>query len=150
MGQTTFVMLKPDALERNLTDLIVKQLENDGIEIVRKRQVTVDQKRILNHYEDVLKRAKNPRFKPFIIKAFVGRDVLVLEVKKKTEDIINYMQQKIGKKDPALANKNTIRGLYGIDSLTKARAENRILKNVIHTASSLEEAQKELTLWFDS
>jgi len=54
----------------------------------------------------------------------------------------------IGATDPAAADRDTIRGIYGIDTMTKARAEKRMLMNLIHASDSDDNAKQEIKLWF--
>jgi nucleoside-diphosphate kinase len=147
--ETTLVMLKPDALERDLVDKIIRILQDDGVEIVRFKKVTVEKSRILKHYKDVIKRINKPSFKQNVLDMFVGKDVLVYEMKTRDEDVIMYIRNKIGATDPVLAKENTIRGQFGNDSLALANKENRMLKNLIHASDSVENAKKEIALWFD-
>ncbi len=50
--------------------------------------------------------------------------------------------------DPSTAEKGTIRGDLGTDSILKANQEQRPVYNLIHASGSLEEAEKEINLWF--
>jgi nucleoside-diphosphate kinase len=50
--------------------------------------------------------------------------------------------------DPTQADKGTIRGDLGNDSIAKANSEGRPTKNLIHASGNPEEAAKEIALWF--
>lgn len=146
--KSTFVMLKPDALLRNLVDLIILEFEQAGFKIVRRQFKTVDESLILAHYEDVIQRVNLPYFKDKIIETFVNQDVVILEIAK-DEHVVNDVRNFIGKTNPMEANPTTIRGKYGDDDLNSAISEGRLVRNLVHASDSDENAKQELMLWFN-
>jgi nucleoside-diphosphate kinase len=148
MEYSTFLMIKPDAIARDLDQEIKSFFMRQGYQIKRNKKVKVSKSLILAHYDEVIKRIGTSDFKKAVINEFYNQEVEIIELVSKDQDIIQRVREAIGATDPALAKRNTIRGIHGLDSLAKARAENRMLKNLIHASDSAENAAKELKLWF--
>jgi nucleoside-diphosphate kinase len=53
-----------------------------------------------------------------------------------------------GYTDPEMAEKGTVRGDLGIDSITKSTEEGRAVENLVHASGNPSEAETELRLWF--
>lgn len=150
MKQSTFIMFKPDTIERNLTQELLSIFKNHGYKVERSKEVLVDEKLILKHYEDVIKAVNADYFKKAILKVFIGKKVWVYELSKDTDqDVIHQVRELVGATDPLLADPDSIRGCYGNDSKAAAIREKRMLMNLIHASDSKESAEKEMKLWFD-
>jgi len=54
-----------------------------------------------------------------------------------------------GSTEPLTSAPGTIRGDYTIDSYTAADTDARAVRNIIHSSGSVEEAAKEIPIWFD-
>jgi nucleoside-diphosphate kinase len=145
----TFVMLKPDTLERHLDKNIIDTFILEGYEILRQKRMTATKDTILSHYEEVIKRLNLEYFTDAIIDAFDGKDVIVLELKHSKKDAIQSIRELIGATDPSKADKESIRGKFGKDSFELASKEKRMIQNLIHASDSVESYQKEVTLWFE-
>src|SRR5258708_3386371 len=65
------------------------------------------------------------------------------------EDAIANVRRITGYTDPTKADKGTIRGDLGVDSILVANGEKRPVENLIHASGNPEEAQKEIALWFE-
>ncbi|KAF0224892.1 MAG: nucleoside-diphosphate kinase [Erysipelotrichaceae bacterium] len=150
MDHTTFIMLKPDALEAHLENKILDVFRENGITILRKKVVIVDEKLILAHYAEVIERLKDnvPDFPQRILKEFVDKTVKIYEIGYHHHDIVAKVRALIGATDPAKAEPESIRGKYATDTMEKSNAEGRMLRNLIHASDSDENAKKELELWF--
>lgn len=150
MDHTTFIMLKPDALEAHLENKILDVFRENGITILRKKVVIVDEKLILAHYAEVIERLKDtvPDFPQRILKEFADKTVKIYEIGYHHHDIVAKVRALIGATDPAKADPESIRGKYATDTMEKSNAEGRMLRNLIHASDSDENAKKELALWF--
>ncbi len=164
MYQETLVILKPDALERNLVGLIISRFEVAGLRIVDIRYYRKVNEAILRkHYPDSMAEGLGKKAQlasPGItdVKAH-GMNVLerlrkyftrnpVIAIRFGGEEAIQNVRKVTGYTDPATAEKGTIRGDFGVDSIARSTAENRACENLIHASGNLEEARLELTLWF--
>lgn len=145
----TFVMLKPDCVERNLCEKLIEVIKDNNFQIVKQEKRIVNEETILKHYQEVIERLHSEEFKNSVLKAFVGKEVVIMEVTNNTDDAITAFRELIGPTDPSKAGKDTIRGSYGNDSMDKSKAEHRMLNNLIHASDSAQSAQFELNLWFN-
>ena len=64
------------------------------------------------------------------------------------QSAVEVIRRITGNTDPAKAEEGTIRGDFADDSIEKANAENRAVRNILHASSSLEDAEREIELWF--
>lgn len=140
--ERTLIIIKPDAVERNLTGEIFSELDFIG-----KRIATINLKasmnKILEHYADSIKKhgeiLRNKLFafdeKKIILALYEG------------EDVIAKMKEKIGATDPIKSADGTIRKKFGDDSLDIAMKEVRMVRNLVHASGSKEEFEKEFKVW---
>ncbi len=149
MNKTTFIMLKPDAMEAGLEKEILQVFMSEGIDVVRSKTVLIDEKLILAHYKEVIERVDIADFPERIKREFVGKTVRVFELFSHSDDVVARVRTIVGPTDPAKADNNTIRGHFGVDSMETAKAENRIVRNLIHASDSDESAETEKALWFN-
>lgn len=150
MKQSTFIMFKPDTLERVLEEEFIHFFLDQGYQIERRREIIVNEELILSHYDDVIKKMNRDYFKNGVLTAFLGKKVLVFEISKDSIDVIHEVRDLIGATDPSIASPTSIRGKFGQDSFEKAMEEQRMVNNLIHASDSVESVEKEIKLWFDS
>jgi nucleoside-diphosphate kinase len=164
MYQETLVILKPDALERNLVGAIIDRFEREGLKIIDVRfYAKVDQEMLSRHYPDSMAESlgKKAQLSSLGITDSVAHGLKVLDrlkryftrnpvlaIKLSGEDAIALVRKITGYTDPATAEKGTIRGDFGIDSIAKSTADKRACENLIHASGNPEEAKHELSLWF--
>ncbi|MCW3979839.1 MAG: nucleoside-diphosphate kinase [Candidatus Bathyarchaeota archaeon] len=164
MYEETLVILKPDALERRLVGEIIKRYESAGLEVLDIRFVLkVGEDLINRHYPDSMARGLGEKARKASpgIEDLVAHGMKVLErlrryvtrgpviaIRMGGEDAIQTVRRETGYTDPVTAEKGTIRGDYGIDSLAKSTEEGRAVENLVHAAGNTDEAQFELALWF--
>lgn len=149
MKKTTFIMLKPDAMEAGLENEILQVFKSEGIDVVRSKTVLIDAKLILTHYKEVIERVNIPDFPERIKREFVGKTVRVFELFSHSDDVVAKVRTIVGPTDPAKADKTTLRGRFGTDSMELAKTESRMVRNLIHASDSDESAEFEKTLWFN-
>ena len=163
MYQETLVILKPDALERNLIGTLIKYYEDAGLLILDMRYYRgVDEGLLRKHYPDTMALSvglKAQRAVPTIrdpeahgvkvlrnLRKYFSRGP-VLAIKIGGEEAISEVRRVTGYTDPATAEKGTIRGDLGIDSIEKSTEEGRAVENLVHASGTIEEAEAELKLW---
>jgi nucleoside-diphosphate kinase len=162
--EETLVILKPDALERCLVGSIIKRYEDVGLKVLDIRFVAdVGESLIEQHYPSSMARSLGEKAQK-AIKGIADPEAhgkLVLERLRKYltrgpviairiggEDAIRVVRRVTGYTDPATAERGTIRGDYGADSLLKSTEEGRACENLVHASGDAEEAKRELDLWF--
>jgi len=150
MDHTTFIMLKPDALEAHLENKILDEFREQGITVLKKSTVVVNEALIMKHYAEVIERLKEviPDFPDRIRTEFVDKTVRIFELGYHHHDIVEKVREIVGATDPAKADPKSIRGKYATDTMEKSNQEKRMLRNLIHASDSDENAKRELELWF--
>jgi nucleoside-diphosphate kinase len=146
----TFVLIKPDAMKRKLDQVILNELKSVPCTIRRIKEVIVNEEVILKHYHEVIVRLNIPGFKEMVLNEFKDEKVYILECESNNVDLIQKVRLKIGATDPSMADANSIRGRYGEDSLLLAKESRRMIRNLIHASDSVEAAEYEIDLWFES
>lgn len=148
----TVVLLKPDCLQRGLVADVLAWVSRE-VDIVTHQQVTVTEAQIFAHYDDLLD--KPERFHPVDVAAdlrrcYVGNTVVVALGRGRpgTANTPARVRALLGHYDPARAGPDTIRGHFGVDSLPWARAEGRLIDNLIHTSDDSEAACRDFVIWF--
>lgn len=130
--EKTLVLIKPDAVERNLIGAIIALYESQNLKVTHLRLVQADAETATRHYIDHVGREY---FEPLI--TYITRSPLVAMVLE-GEDAIAKVRHLNGKTNPAEAEPGTIRNLYGVS----------YRENTVHASDSLESAEKEISVWF--
>lgn len=165
MTQRTLVLLKPDAVQRNLIGEVIKRYEDAGLKVVELKMMVAPLEIIDKHYprdEDYLRligeksvkageNVEDPvemgRMVVSWLRKFITSGPIVAMVLE-GEDAVARVRKITGFTDPASAEKGTIRGDLGTDSILKANAEKRPVWNLIHASGNPKEAEHEINLWF--
>lgn len=142
MMERTLVIIKPDGVKENLTDEIIRRYENAGLKMVKRKVIKADVTLLRRHYSAHVKKPFYEGLEKFMMECPVVAIVF------KGEDAVNKVRKITGYTDPSKAEKGTIRGDLGEDSLEKADKEGRAVRNLVHASGSKEEAEKEIKLWF--
>ncbi len=129
----TFVICKPDAVERGLTGEIIRRFENKGLKLVAAELRTIDAETAGKHYAE---HAEKPFFGELV--SFIGRSPAMLLVVEGPEDTWKVVRTMMGVTNPRESAPGTIRGDYGIE----------ITENLVHGSDSLESAEREIALFF--
>jgi len=130
--ERTFVMIKPDAVQRRLIGDVIRRFEKKGIKIVAMKFMSVDKKLAEKHYG--IHKGK-PFFEP-TVKYITSSPVVAMVLE--GINVIETVRKMMGKTDPQNAEMGTIRGDYG----------QFIGRNIIHGSDSKETAEFEINLWF--
>ncbi|MER6178554.1 nucleoside-diphosphate kinase [Streptosporangium sp. NPDC001681] len=151
MGWTRWsvILLKPDCVRRGLVDDVLACLA-EHVEIRGRREVTVTQEQIFAHYDDLLAPQVSAEFGLDVVadlrRLFVGRQVCVALGHGPGAPAL--LRELIGPTDPSLAGPGTIRGRFGVDSLTIARSEGRLIDNLIHTSDHADVVERDFGIWY--
>jgi nucleoside-diphosphate kinase len=142
----TYVMLKPDAVERQLGYDVIQYLLNNGMKIECFDVQVATEEKVLVHYEEVIAKYGDG-FKTKMLKTLKGKTVVPI-VLSGDDDIIAKVRKIVGATEPIKAEKGTIRGDLGNgDSNAQSEAEGRIVKNLIHASDSIEAVKREISIW---
>ena len=131
--QRTFIMIKPDGVQRGAVGDIIHRFEKKGIKIVAMKMVSVDKNLAEKHYG--VHKGK-PFFEP-TVKYIISSPVVAMVLE--GFNVIEMVRGMMGKTNPLEAAQGTIRGDYG----------QFIGRNIIHGSDGPDTAKFEINLWFD-
>ena len=130
--ETSFIFLKPDAVQRGLIGQIVARFERKGLRIIGMKMMTVSHDLAEKHYAE----HKGKGFYDGLIQFVTSSPVLAFAVK--GVDAIAVCRKLIGATNGRKAEPGSIRGDFGMSGGY----------NMIHGSDSPESAARELALWF--
>ncbi|EZX24606.1 MULTISPECIES: nucleoside-diphosphate kinase [Mammaliicoccus] len=131
--ERTFLMIKPDAVQRNLIGEVVSRLERKGLKLVAAKLFQASEELAKEHYAEHVE-------KPFfndLVSFITSGPVFAMVVEGK--NVVEVTRTLVGETNPTKAAPGTIRGDYGID----------LGRNIIHGSDSNESAEREIGLWFN-
>ena len=130
--EQTFLMVKPDGVERRLIGEIIRRFENKGFTLAGLKMLTPTRAMAEAHYAV-------HRGKPFFegVVGFISSGPVVAMVWE-GEDVVALARRVIGATKPADSTPGTIRGDYA----------NTIEQNLILGSDSVENAETEIGIWF--
>lgn len=130
--EKTFLMLKPDAVQRGLVGEIINKFEKKGFKLVALKMLQVDRALAEEHYQE----HKGKNFFEPTVKYIMSSPVIAMVWEGK--NVVSLAREMMGATNPAKASPGSIRGSYAMD----------ISRNVIHGSDSVESAQREISLYF--
>lgn len=133
INERTYVMVKPDGVQRGLVGEIIKRFENRGYKLIALKMATPSKEHFEKHYEDL----KGKKFFPGLIEYMLSGPVVATVWQ--GAQAVKVGRKIVGETDPFDSTPGTIRGDYCIE---KGR-------NVIHASDTVENAEKEINLWFN-
>jgi nucleoside-diphosphate kinase len=141
MNQSTLILIKPDGLKKSLTGNILTRLSETKLDIVGAKIVKVSRELAEKHY--IL--LKDKPFFDELLKYLMGEyhKKKVMALVYYGEDAIQKVRNICGATNPEEADPVSIRGAYGRIT-TKG-----IYENVMHASTNMEEAEREIKLWFE-
>ncbi|MFC0271600.1 nucleoside-diphosphate kinase [Metabacillus herbersteinensis] len=130
--EKTFLMVKPDGVQRQLIGEIVSKFESKGLQLVGSKLMSISTDLAKQHYGEHKERPFFGELVDFITSGPVFAMVW------QGENVIEVTRQMMGKTNPKEALPGTIRGDFGVT----------VGKNIIHGSDSLESAEREIGLFF--
>jgi nucleoside-diphosphate kinase len=131
--EKTFLMVKPDGVQRNLIGEIVARFEKKGFKLAGAKLMQISKDLAEEHYGEHKERPFFGELVDFITSGPVF--AMVWE----GENVIATARQMMGATNPNDAAPGTIRGAYGVT----------VGKNIIHGSDSKESAEREIGLFFN-
>ena len=132
MAEQTLIIIKPDAVKRNLVGEILSRFEKKGFTISKLKALNFTVEMAEQFYSD---HSSKPFFGE-LVSFITSRKVIVAVIE--GENVIDTTREIIGKTNPKDASPGTIRGDFGID----------ITENSIHASDSSESFDKEVNVVF--
>lgn len=169
--ERTFVIIKPDGIQRGLVGEIIKRFERTGLKIVGLKFGMLDKEKIWKHYDKddawFLKKGTNiandrkasnmPVDKEPIE---YGKDIIralekfmtccpVVSIVLEGNEAVAVVKKIVGETEPKTSDVGTIRGDLTLDSYNISAVDDRAVRNLIHCSDEVENAKKEISLWFN-
>jgi nucleoside-diphosphate kinase len=132
--ERSLVLIKPDAVQRGLAGEIIRRLERKGLKIVAIKMLHMNKELAERHYSI----HKGKAFFDELVGFITSSPLIAIVFQGK--NAVEIIRQLMGETDPAKASSGTIRGDFGI----------AIAHNLIHGSDSLENASKEIELFFSA
>ncbi len=130
--ERTFVMIKPDGVQRGLVGEIVKRFEQRGLKVVGLKLMQVSNELAGEHYGV----HKEKPFYNDLIQYIVSGPVVAMVLE--GTDAVKAARNTMGITNPVDAVAGTIRADFALE----------IGRNLVHGSDSVESAEKEIDLWF--
>ncbi|XP_021530780.2 nucleoside diphosphate kinase, mitochondrial [Aotus nancymaae] len=132
--ERTLVAVKPDGVQRRLVGDVIQRFERRGFTLVGMKMLQAPESVLAEHYQDLQRKP----FYPALIR-YMSSGPMVAMVWE-GYNVVRASRAMIGHTDSAEAAPGTIRGDFSV----------HISRNVIHASDSVEGAQREIQLWFQS
>ena len=168
--ERTFVILKPDTVQRSLIGEVIKRFERTGLKFTAMKMFVPTEAKLMTHYNkddawflkkgnriiEDLKSHNLPIEKEPIE---YGKDIIrtivhymtaapAIAVVLEGNQAVALVTKLVGTTEPSTSDVGTIRGDYTVDSYGHSSFENRAVRNLIHCSESPEEAEREIAIWF--
>ena len=168
--EKTFVILKPDAIQRTLIGDLISRIERTGLKMVALKMVMATEEQCWKHYnkdekwflEKGQKIIENREKSGLAIEKEAieyGKEIIDALVKFMTcgpvismifegNQAVGIVKKIVGGTEPLSSDVGTIRGDYTVDSYELSNLDSRAVRNLIHCSDQADEALREIDLWF--
>merc|ERR1712193_275381 len=130
--ERTYIMIKPDGVQRGLVGQIIERFETKGFKLVAMKLCMPGKAMFEQHYADL---SKKPFFAGLVDYAASGPVCCMVW---EGDNAVKTGRKMLGATKPFDSDPGTIRGDFCID----------VGRNIIHGSDSVESANKEIALWF--
>ena len=130
--ERTFIMIKPDGVQRGLVGEVISRFERKGFTLVGMKLMAVSRELAEKHYGV----HKDKPFFAGLVEFIISSPVVAMVWE--GDSVVASGRTLIGATNPISSAPGTIRGDFGIT----------IGRNLIHGSDAIETAQQEISLWF--
>ncbi len=169
--EKTLVLIKPDGVQRGLIGEIIQRYERSGLKLIGLKMVLPSEELVERHYSvdpDWKTKAGEKSLNSYRSKGLeppsqnpeeLGEQVLnnlkkyltsgpIIALVFQGMNAVQVIRKITGGTEPLTSDVGTIRGDFTIDSYEVADVDERAVRNLIHASSSVWEAEKEISVWF--
>jgi nucleoside-diphosphate kinase len=173
--ELTFLMIKPDGVQRGLTGEIIERIERTGLKIVGLKMFKPTKSHVDNHYPKdkawierlgQKTQATYEKYRKDMKKELGTRDTFkvgkmvrswlidfmtsgpIIAMAIKGVHAVDMVRKLAGETMPYKAELGTIRGDFSIDSPISANSDKRPVYNIVHASETQKEAKHEFKHWF--
>jgi len=143
MTETTFIILKPDALRRAICGEILSRFEKAGLKITAMKLVQPARETAEEHYAE----HKGRNFYAPLVDLLISAPIMLVALE--GAHAVEIVRKLVGATEPLKSAPGTIRGDYTHVSYARAAERLGVISNLIHASDSPESAERELKLWFE-
>jgi nucleoside-diphosphate kinase len=169
--ERTFVIIKPDGVQRSLIGDIITRFERVGLKLVYMNFGVLNGEKIWDHYgkddawfqkkgDGIVEDRKVAGLSIDKDAIEYGRDIIGALVKFMTagptvtmvwegNESVAVVKKLVGGTEPATSDVGTIRGDYTMDSYAICSVDERAVRNLIHCSDEPAEAEREISLWIE-
>lgn len=170
--ERSFVIVKPDGVQRALIGEIIRRFERTGLKLVGMKMIVPTEKQCWTHYNKDDKWFSDKGAKIVAARKEAGlsvdkdaieygRDIIrqlvefmtsgpVVAMVWEGNEAVGIVKKLVGGTEPLTSDVGTIRGDLTVDSYDLAGIDGRAVRNLIHCSDMPEEAQREIAIWFDA
>lgn len=140
--EQTLILIKPDAIQKRLTGVVLSRLEALGLDIVAAKVTVTNRTLWEEHYANL----KGTAFVDSVIDFMMGNfnnlpDHRMYAFVLRGENAISKVRAALGATNPEKADPWTLRGQFGC-------IKQDVMQNVAHASGTPEDAAREIALWF--
>ncbi len=168
--ERSFVILKPDAVQRSLIGELISRLERTGLKMTAMKMILATEDQCWKHYnkneewflskgERVVENRQKAGLAIEKDAIEYGRDIIRALVNFMTcgpiivmifegNQAVGIVKKIVGGTEPLSSDVGTIRGDFTLDSYELSNLDNRAVRNLIHCSDEAAEAEREISLWF--
>lgn len=171
--ERTFVILKPDTIQRGLVGEVLSRFEKIGLKIVAMKMIKATSQQCWDHYQKSdewyvkkgTKTVENLKSRGVTVEKEAieyGKDIVralekymiaspVVTMVIEGNEAMAVVKRLVGGTEPTTADTGTIRGDYALDSYNICDVDGRAVRNLIHCtdpADGKEEYEREVKVWF--
>ncbi|MCX6792708.1 MAG: nucleoside-diphosphate kinase [Candidatus Falkowbacteria bacterium] len=168
--EKTFVIVKPDGVQRSLIGEVIKRLERTGLKIVALKMTVPTEEQCWAHYdkdeawylkkgEGMVKELESRGIKADKEAIEYGKDIVrqlvyfmtsgpVVAMVLEGNQAASIVKKIVGLTEPMTSDIGTIRGDLTVDSYALAGIDQRAVRNLVHCSDKPEEAMREIAIWF--
>ncbi|MDI6717927.1 MAG: nucleoside-diphosphate kinase [Patescibacteria group bacterium] len=170
-NEKTLIVIKPDGVQRSLVGEIIKRFERIGLKLTAVKMIVPTADFIECHYtvdpewkrvtgektiESYRKKGLTPPIEdPFKVTERVLKNLQnfmtsgpVIAMVWQGLHAVKLSRKIVGGTEPFSSDVGTIRGDFVLDSYQTSDKDGRSIRNLIHASGSIEDAKKEIALWF--
>lgn len=171
--EQTLVIIKPDGVQRSLIGEIIKRYERAGLKLAGLKFLVPTKDQVKKHYlidpewkrkvgEKAMSSYEKKGIKPPHKDPLKIGELVLARLQKyltagpvvamvwQGNEAVGVVRKITGGTEPLSSDVGTIRGDLTIDSYQIADPDDRAVRNLIHASGDLEEAKKEIKIWFKS
>ncbi len=135
-SETSLILLKPDAIEKNLAGQVLARFQAAGFVIRGIKMMHLSDEILAEHYSHIADKPFFPAVRSFM------QETPVIALALEGDDVIAAVRDLLGPTDSVAAAPGTIRGDFGF------KDGDAKMRNVCHASDSVEAAQAELKRFF--